>query len=558
MACCSIIESAMADPSSMDDQTVAVIAHLRTLDMDFLSCIPALYQATRRCPVQGVPENAASRYYKTFWGAPGMTDLLLNDRLMDDLSQFVQSDGSQDMSHYSPTFLIYNILVRTCVSGIPGLTHFNVDPSVTWCGEHDGRGELRDCWYLFPMVPAAASRAMELWYDESTRRRCGMALCPAASLAATLLMQCQMYEEDTLDGEPGEFMHRDHASLEEQYQAFNVQHVRMAAAALDEICRTAKAETELYDPTANTHAAADFAAKILGQVGPSVQPLEVRVRLWSMPNSQLQDTGAVGAAAAMLLRCVRDLDMASDSTRWIPRGGHLRVKPYRSVRGGGVYHAPDETGFLGTDSVSRGSVWEHLTTLCTMGPLRESPARPGAHPLSVWEAAARFDGAGTANAGRFRDPVCAGFFAWLKLRAFGTGLLPLCLADKAGAQVPARWQGQPVAAGARWRLMERRWPVLTDALPEIAVRAIGWFAAEPMPSRGSAALPSVLEMEAECREHIQVQGPMPSRGSPTLPYRLDMEAEWREFSANCSAHEAWRGQCSAQELSHAEEYYRFC
>jgi hypothetical protein len=154
----------------------------------------ALHMMTRRFP----PNNAfGTKYYRTLWAAPGMTDFLLNETLISrtlqaemekypegfDIDKVCEADQDElqgwgrhpDLSTSEFSYLIFNLLVKTVVAGKPSHASIN-----------DGDGEIRSG--MDSLVLAAAQRTMDLFINRFVRKSCGdIQLAAAPSFVNTVV-----------------------------------------------------------------------------------------------------------------------------------------------------------------------------------------------------------------------------------------------------------------------------------------------------------------------------------------------------------------------------------
>ena len=486
--CVEIVTASLQDPRLMDNQTVAVIQRLRSLlastdphdntdpeaeaafhvDKPGVPGLWAVFHASMRVGFGEVKQRQF--YLDTLWAAPGMADFLLNDLLTDDLSNFRATD--MDYCHYSIPYMIYAVLVRTCVEthwvGNLGPGDVESDPM----GCHLGTGVLchnavaQGCSARFE---ACAARAMDLWYDEGVRLRCGQALCAAPSLAHTLLQQTMYTMPAFPEGENAQAHEliptaTDPDEVAELCSALHVFPFQLISACLDELCRNGRSCWDARSSQMNTTGAANYAKAMLGIGTPARHDGTSRSRFFNLQalllRLALSDTSALPyrrllgehmalPAAASAIKLTQAAHSTCSPRPWIP----FPLQAHADIRG---------------------SVLSLLQLVIDMLPNNQARLRS-------WHLAALTDGSKALNGALAWQPGISAFFAWLKTQAIMQAFLPLCLVNKASAPRQDAWSDERDELPLWRRFVTNRWPVLSHWLPQqqSIIHAIGLFAADP-------------------------------------------------------------------------------
>jgi hypothetical protein len=205
--CVNTLRRQMEKPATMDGNTVLVMRRIRLLmEQQPDSSNDAGFQL--HTMARGfMSDEQALPYYKTLWGAPGMTQFLMTESLYsttvaarrtkypdgvpDELRGLSEEEKEEvhewqtqeDISAYNFAFLLFNILVHTAISSSPSMS-----------GSRDGLGNVRGYGVLNPnlaglvsLAMAAGKRALALWLDSDVRSSCGDALAPAPGMCQSLI-----------------------------------------------------------------------------------------------------------------------------------------------------------------------------------------------------------------------------------------------------------------------------------------------------------------------------------------------------------------------------------
>jgi hypothetical protein len=203
--CIAELKIMMRSPSKMNGKTVFIMKRIRYI-LENKKSFPDVNSSDVGMDLHNMmrifrhsPKDSLS-YFLTLWGAPGMTEYLMNEGLCckavttqqakypngydfdhlpnDEEAYWLAWLAHDDTSAYQFSYLLFNIFIYSTLS-----------PFETNCSIHDGKGTLlTGCDTL---VGTAAQRAVDLFLDQHTRKSCGDAMAPGSSFILTLLTQME-------------------------------------------------------------------------------------------------------------------------------------------------------------------------------------------------------------------------------------------------------------------------------------------------------------------------------------------------------------------------------
>lgn len=159
-----------------------------------------------------IPNDArAVTFYRVLWGAPGVTDFLLNECLVTGMVQMeadmfpngytvdklppVQQElvmnweSNPDLSAQQIGYFVFNILLQTAVAGSPSMSPHK-----------DGVGDIR-CG-MDELVFACSQKILDLFLNSAARKSCGDLMTAAAGFVRTVLtkkLECSVVESEEME-----------------------------------------------------------------------------------------------------------------------------------------------------------------------------------------------------------------------------------------------------------------------------------------------------------------------------------------------------------------------